>query len=243
MILGNCNYSLHFTILLIITSFSEEFFVTKNRKKTLSDQELRENIPKEQIYYHRNDIGHLNEYYQERKKLRQEYDAIQKALDSNNTSTLRNIDTNISDYNSPNKLNTNLLDSFPIEHSDQNINIPLNNANLTNNFTTGIQNTEINLNDKKYMKIGECRGEIIYNQNILITGANYRSTNGYLLEINLEGICITCIEIKSKNNREIKLKIISGGPGESNISLNFEELNKNFDFAYLLKVWGVGEKC
>lgn len=99
------------------------------------------------------------------------------------------------------------------------------------------------MENNKYRRIGDCRGQIVYNQNIQITGGNYRATNGYLLEINFEGICVTCIEIKSKNDRELKVKVISGGPGESKISLNFEELHKNFEFAYLLKVWGVAEKC
>ncbi|XP_043480658.1 myb-like protein O [Leptopilina heterotoma] len=243
MILGNRNYFLQFTILLTITSFSEEFFLTKNRKKNESNEELKQKFPKEHVYYHRNDIGHLNEYYQERKKLRQEYDAIQKALEANET-IQRDIDPNNTDYN---LLNTNPLDLSEVEHSDQNIEPLVNNtnANLTGNqnSTTGIPNTEINLENNKYRRIGDCRGQIVYNQNIHITGGNYRATNGYLLEINFEGICVTCIEIKSKNDRDLKVKVISGGPGESKISLNFEELNKNFEFAYLLKIWGVGEKC
>lgn len=108
-------------------------------QKTESNQEVKQKIPKEQIYYHRNDIGHLNEYYQERRKLRQEYDAIQKALEKNSTA-LRDIDV---DYNS---LNANsLLDSFPLEHQNFNESLNINESDTkqNSNITDTIANTEV----------------------------------------------------------------------------------------------------
>ena len=83
----------------------------------------------------------------------------------------------------------------------------------------------------------------MYRQNIVIAAANYDAINGYSVDVQLEGICITCIEVMSKNDEEVKVIITSGGPGKGNISIRFEGFNTNINLSYVLKVWGKTEDC
>ncbi|XP_033219981.1 uncharacterized protein LOC117174748 [Belonocnema kinseyi] len=264
MIVCNRNNFLRITIVLIIVTFSEELSVRRipRVKREIDQTKINgddEPAPREHEYFHKNDIGHLNDYYQERMKLREQYNAIQKSIQEktfqNTTNHKDDPKKSSVDNNGPMQKrispNLNSYDTFhSLKPGLEDINIaspglgPNGNATKTNfNSTVEIDNSELGSQNKTYVKLGNCEGVVIYQQNIDIIGANYDAINGYSVDVNFEGICITCIEIISKNEEEVKVKITSGGPGKGETSLKFEGIDKNMNLSYQLKVWGVGRDC
>ncbi|KAL6266806.1 hypothetical protein P5V15_003637 [Pogonomyrmex californicus] len=93
-------------------------------------------------------------------------------------------------------------------------------------------------NSEGRQRWGRCKGEIVYQHNLLL-GLTGPSNLNALFEVIIQGpVCITCVEALRYNETRATVTLDSGGRGHDYAKLRLQGY-ENEGFSYIIKVWGV----